>query len=281
MKKNLRLAIAQINCAVGDLEGNSEKITEYIEKAGDLGADIISFPELSVTGYPPEDLLLKPKFIKDNIEYLRKIAKGVGDILAVIGFVDKKGRDIYNSAAVVYKGRIRGACQKIFLPNYGVFDEKRYFTAGSNPFVFKLGEIIFGVNICEDIWHMDGPTKSQAALGAGFIININSSPYCAGKIKKREEVVRNEARANNVLISYTNLVGAQDELVFDGQSMVVNSYGKVISRASAFKEELLITDAEIPVARVKKAKKLLIEVSFSATLYLTERGRVNGIFDCS
>lgn len=257
--------MAQINCTVGDLEGNSARIIEYIGRAEALGADIISFPELAVTGYPPEDLLLKAKFIDDNIEWLKKIAKTTGDITAIIGFVDRRGKDIYNAAAVIHKGKVRGSCQKIFLPNYGVFDEKRYFTPGSNPCVFRLGQVIFGVNICEDIWHMDGPTEDQAFSGARLIININASPYYAGKINVREKIVRDEARSNNVVISYTNLVGGQDELVFDGQSMLVNSSGKVINRARAFAEELLVSDVQIPAGSSKHSKKSVVLVSDEVT----------------
>jgi len=261
MKKNLRLAIAQINCTIGDLDGNSAKIIEYAKKAEDLGADIVSFPELAITGYPPEDLLLKSKFIEDNIECLKRTTRKVGDIACVVGFVDKKAKDIYNAAAVIYQGKVRGTCQKIFLPNYGVFDEKRYFTAGTNACVFKLGNIVFGVNICEDIWHADGPTEEQASSGAKLIININASPYYAGKIRQREKVVRDDARANDLFISYTNMVGGQDELVFDGQSMVVDNAGSVINRASAFKEDLLITDVAIPVGKMRQAQKSAVLVS--------------------
>ena len=173
MKKSVRIAIAQINCTVGDLEGNSGKIIEWVRKAKSLGADIVAFPELAVTGYPPEDLLLKPKFITDNIEALKRIAKSVGDIVAIVGFVAREDDAIYNSAAVIYKGSVKGVYHKMMLPNYGVFDEKRYFKTGSAPHVFKIGGITFGVNICEDIWHGEGPLLQEASMGAQLIININ------------------------------------------------------------------------------------------------------------
>ncbi|MBU0895162.1 MAG: NAD+ synthase, partial [Candidatus Omnitrophica bacterium] len=172
MKKSVRVAIAQINCVVGDLRGNSGKIIDYIQRAKAIGADIVAFPELAVTGYPPEDLLLKPKFISDNACALKKIAGHVDDIIAVVGFVGQSGKDIYNSAAVIYKGTVRGVYHKMLLPNYGVFDEKRYFSSGEAPQVFRSGDIIFGVNICEDIWHKEGPLLQEASMGAKLIINI-------------------------------------------------------------------------------------------------------------
>jgi len=257
MKKNLRIAIAQINCTVGDLEGNCKKITEYLQKAKALGVEIISFPELAITGYPPEDLLLKKDFIDNNIEALKKVVKSVSDIVAVIGFVDRAEKDIYNAAAIIYKGEIKGIYHKMFLPNYGVFDEKRYFKAGAEAAIFKLGDLVLGVNICEDIWHKNRPVALQASSGAKLIIVINSSPYHAGKIKEREEVIKNQAKSNNVFISYTNLVGGQDELVFDGQSMVIDDSGKVIGRAEAFKEDLVVVDLEIPIEKTVDLKKTI------------------------
>src|SRR3989338_2697800 len=225
-KQSLRIGIAQINCTVGDLEGNSQKIRQYLSQAKAEGADIVCFPELALTGYPPEDLLLKPKFISDNLEKLKELVKAVEDVVAVVGFVDKQGQNIYNAAAVIYQGKIKGVYRKTLLPNYGVFDEQRYFSAGDKALVFKLGKIIFGVNICEDIWHSHGPVKEQASLGARLILNINASPYHSGKIKEREKIICQQARSNRVNIVYANLIGGQDELVFDGQSMVVDSSGR-------------------------------------------------------
>jgi NAD+ synthase (glutamine-hydrolysing) len=249
MKNITRIAMAQINCTVGDLNGNSAKIVEWLKKAEAAGADIAVFPELAITGYPPEDLLLKPKFIADNIEALNKVVRAVGDTIAVVGFVDQAGEDIYNAAAVIYKGEIKGIYHKVFLPNYGVFDEKRYFKAGAKPRIFSVGNINFGVNICEDIWHKDGPVREQAATGAKLILNINSSPYHMGKIKEREELIKREARDNAVFIAYANMVGGQDELVFDGRSMMVDPTGRIISRAEAFKEDLPIADIDVPAGK--------------------------------
>ncbi|MCX5679674.1 MAG: NAD+ synthase [Candidatus Omnitrophica bacterium] len=265
MKNKIRLAIAQINCTVGDLEGNVLKITDHLRKAEVLGVDIVSFPELAITGYPPEDLLLKSSFIDDNIIAIGKVAKSVGNIVAVVGFVDRKRSDIYNAAAIIHKGKIAGVCYKMSLPNYGVFDEFRYFTAAPSQSVFRLGNILFGANICEDIWHKEGSVAMQAAKGADLIINISSSPYYMGKIDKREEMVRYQAKTNNVFISYTNMVGGQDELVFDGQSMIVDHKGKVISRAAAFKEDFLVVDIDIPAAAGRFKKAVTISYSIPAT----------------
>jgi NAD+ synthase (glutamine-hydrolysing) len=250
MAENWRIAIAQINCTVGDLQGNYTKIIEYTERAKALGADIVTFPELAIAGYPPEDLLLKPKFIADNIAMHKEVAWSIKDIVTVIGFVDSEKGKIYNAASVSYGGEIKGVYRKTLLPNYGVFDEKRYFASGKKPMVFKLGDLIFGVNICEDIWFDEGPTASQARAGAALILNINASPYHAGKMKVREEIVRRQASMNNVFIFYTNLIGGQDELVFDGQSMVADNEGNIIARAAAFREDLLVVD--IPRNRLTK-----------------------------
>jgi len=258
MKKNLRMAIAQINCTVGDFEGNCVKTIGYIKRAEGLGADIVAFPELSITGYPPEDLLLKSNFVKDGLKALARVAKSVNSIIAVVGFVNRSGKDLYNAAAVIYKGEIKGIYHKMMLPNYGVFDEIRYFKAGTAPSVFRIQDLVFGVNICEDIWHKDGPTNAQAAQGASLIININASPYYAGRIKEREEVVCTMAKDNNVVISYGNLVGAQDELVFDGQSMFVDALGRLMAKAEAFKEDLLITEMDINIDKTKPAKDAIL-----------------------
>ncbi len=257
MEKYIRLALAQVNCTVGDLYFNAGKITDYIEKAQKAGADIVSFPELAITGYPPEDLLLKQHFIERNMEILKGLARSVGDIIVIAGFADKKSSGVYNAAAVMYKGKVLGAYHKILLPNYGVFDEVRYFRPGKSPFIFKVDDIVFGINICEDLWQKDGPVKVSAQAGAQVILTINSSPYHIGKIKERERIIQKAARENKVFISYTNLVGGQDELIFDGRSMVVNASGRVISRAAAFEEDMLITDIALSSARKKTGKELL------------------------
>ncbi|MEK6647321.1 MAG: NAD+ synthase [Candidatus Firestonebacteria bacterium] len=265
MENNIRICCAQLNFTVGDLKNNTEKIIAGIEKAKKLGVDIISFPELAIAGYPPEDLLLKNSFIEENIDKLKYITKFVDDIVVVIGFVDKQEGNIYNSAAIIYKKKIRDVYHKMFLPNYGVFDENRYFKQGNETIVFKFGEAIFGVNICEDIWWKDGPVKKQALAGANLILNISASPYHAGKIQERELTICEQARDNSVAIVYTNLVGGQDELVFDGQSMVVDTKGKIKNRGLAFEEDYLVFDLPIKNLEVKKVseKVVVIEKKFS------------------
>ncbi len=259
MKKALlRIGLAQINFTLGDLEGNTQKIIQNIQLAKDYGVDIVSFPELGVTGYPPEDLLLKPKFIEDNLKYLKEITEStIGNIVSIVGFVDKNKDDIYNAAAVIQNGRISVIYHKMLLPNYGVFDEKRYFSPGDKPLVFGIGKCLFGVSICEDIWQNNGPVEKMALAGAKLIININASPYHMGKVKEREDIVIKQAKDNGVFISYTNLIGGQDELVFDGQSMVVDNKGKIIKRAAAFREELLLVDLDIPVDGQNSNRKII------------------------
>ncbi|MDP3789747.1 MAG: NAD+ synthase [Candidatus Omnitrophota bacterium] len=265
MRKHIRLALAQINCTVGDLSGNCEKICQYISKAESAGADIVSFPELAVTGYPPEDLLFKAHFVERNIDTLKRIAKRADDIVVIVGFADRRGSKVFNSAAVLHRGKIIAIYHKMLLPNYGVFDEVRYFKFGEEVLVFKINDVIFGVNICEDIWHKKGPIKEQSEKGANVIITINSSPYHIGKIKERERIIQANAKKNKVFISYVNMVGGQDELVFDGRSMVVDSRGKIIARAKAFEEDLLISDIELeshhkkPHARFIELKKRFLE----------------------
>jgi len=257
MKRNIRLGLAQINCIVGDLEGNAAKILKYINEGRAKRVDIIVFPEMTVTGYPPEDLLLKPRFIEDNISKIHNIAAGCEDITAVVGFANrdgpfspelKKGGEssaIFNSAAVISGGQIKKVYNKIILPNYGVFDEKRYFKEGSCCDVFSFDDLVFGVNICEDIWHGNGPAKVQASAGlVELIININASPFHSGKHCLRERIVAKRALESNATIVYVNMVGGQDELVFDGGSMVMSSAGDLIARGPQFEETLQIVDIE-------------------------------------
>lgn len=247
----IRIGIGQINSTVGDLEGNCRKIKEYIEKAKKFKVDIIAFGELSVCGYPPEDLLFKPKFIKDNLKTLMELSKEIFDIVAIVGFVDRKGEDLYNAACVIENGMIKGVYHKMLLPNYGVYDEKRYFKEGKKPCIFKFGEILFSLNICEDIWESQ-PTKEASLMGARLIFNCSASVYHSEKRKERERILSGRAKENSLFIVYTNLVGGQDELVFDGQSMVVDSYGKIIGMAKAFKEDLLVMDLDIPTSKGRK-----------------------------
>ncbi|MBI5199346.1 MAG: NAD+ synthase [Nitrospirae bacterium] len=268
--KKIRIALAQINSTVGDLEGNMRKIEDYIKEAKKAECHIVAFPELAITGYPPEDLILKPQFIKDNLEALKEVKRNTSGITAIVGFVDKKsdstskdGASIYNAAAIIHDRRLIDIYHKILLPNYGVFDEFRYFKAGKKYPVYTIDDIVIGVNICEDIWFPVGPTRFQAHAGAKLIININGSPYYAGKRLLREKMLLNRAKENKVVIAYVNLVGGQDELVFDGQSIIVNEKGEIVLRGKAFEEELLFYDINIPEKNVKtggkrKAEKIVI-----------------------
>jgi len=258
MDNRIRIAIAQMDPTVGDIAGNRDRIVEYVRMARDLGSDIVSFPELALTGYPPEDLILKKKFVGDNLDALAQAAKSVDNIIAVIGFVDAFKGDNYNAAAVISSRSVKGVYRKMLLPNYGVFDENRYFKPGNKAAVFRFGGLVFGVNICEDIWHESGPTRAQASSGARLIINISSSPYHAGKIDEREEIIRRQARDNRVAIVYTNLVGGQDELVFDGQSFAVDAKGKLLYRADAFKEGLFVVDLDIPETGRSRGKEIVV-----------------------
>ncbi len=243
----LRVGLAQIDTTVGDLDGNVEKVVEYAGKARELGVDLAVFPELAVTGYPPEDLLLRPAFIEDNRAALRRIVERCpAGVVLVVGFVDDAGGDdIYNAAAVVHGGEVAGVYRKQLLPNYGVFDEHRYFRRGEESPVFEVAGVPVGVSICEDIWFADGPSREQAAAGAEVIVNINGSPYHAGKGREREGILAQRARENSVTVCYVNLVGGQDELVFDGGSVVIDSRGELVGRAAQFEEELLVCDLDL------------------------------------
>lgn len=222
-KATIRIACGQINCTVGDMAGNSRKIRDFAALAREAGADIVLFPELALTGYPPEDLLLKPAFIRDNLKEMEHLSGAVSGIAALVGFVDQKAGCLYNAVALVCAGKIRAVYHKMCLPNYGVFDEKRYFKNGDKPLVFGYGGCAFGVSVCEDIWDAAaGPVAAAVKGGSRCILSINASPYHAGKGGEREALIIGQARKHNVPIVYVNLVGGQDELVFDGQSLVVD-----------------------------------------------------------
>src|SRR3990172_2069094 len=242
--RSIRIAMAQINPTVGDLSNNAKKILKFVNKAKYADADIVVFPELAVTGYPPEDLLLKPQFVADNIKYLKYIAHKTKDITAIVGFVDSK-EDIYNAAAVINRGEVAAVYHKMFLPNYGVFDEDRYFQAGAAPLNIVLKGITIGIGICEDIWYPEGPARAQAIAGAEIIVNINASPYHMGKAKFREEMISTRASDNGVIIAYNNMVGGQDELVFFGQGMIIDEKMQVVARGRAFEEDLIVADVDV------------------------------------
>ncbi len=241
---SVRIALAQINSTVGDLAGNTERIISSIDEAVARGADVIVFPELAISGYPPEDLLLRPRFINENQCSLRLIAEHTRHSLVIVGFVDSDS-DVYNAAAILYDGGVRGIYHKVFLPNYGVFDENRYFRAGRASPVFRLGGVGIGVTICEDIWYEGGPASVQAANGAEIIVNLSASPYHRGKCDSRRQMLATRARDNVCVFAMCNLVGGQDELVFDGESMIVDEQGAVLAAGEAFKEDLVVADVQI------------------------------------
>lgn len=250
--KTLRLALAQINPTVGDLGGNTRKIIDAIRRASKAGALIVALPELALTGYPPEDLLLKQSFIGENLRALDAIRKAMpSGIAAVIGFVEREV-DIHNSAAVLCDGRVCGTYRKMHLPNYGVFDEFRYFQPGVEPKVFKVADVMVGITICEDMWYPEGPHRTQAIAGAEVIININASPYSIGKRDERERMLRTRATDSSVVVAYLNTVGGQDELVFDGASMIIDEHGEVMARGAQFKEDLIVADIDLDAVFMRR-----------------------------
>src|SRR4030042_4658657 len=217
--RTLRIGLCQINTIVGDIEGNTKKILDYIARGKKMGVDLLVFPEMAVTGYPPEDLLLMPKFIEANSRAIEEIAKAPSSITAIVGFVDKDG-DIFNAAGLLHHGKLVDTYCKSYLPNYGVFDEDRYFQTGNENFIFTLKSTPIGISICEDIWYPGDPIRTQTLHGkAELIINISSSPYHAGKSAFRERMVSTRASDNLAIVAFCNMVGGQDELVFDGGSL--------------------------------------------------------------
>jgi NAD+ synthase (glutamine-hydrolysing) len=254
--------MAQVNPTVGDLEGNVALVTRHYQQAKVAGADLVAFPELVVTGYPPEDLLLKPAFVNANLDAIADLARALRGPAALVGFVDREddGR-LYNAAAVLSGGRIRGVYHKVLLPNYGVFDEKRYFEPGSTCPVFVIRGVQVGITICEDAWAGDGPVKACASAGAEVVVNINASPYHMNKAFERQVLFRQRARDNKVFFLYVQTVGGQDELVFDGDSLAYDPTGRLIARGSQFEEELVPVDLELadrPRAVRKRAEVVRI-----------------------
>jgi NAD+ synthase (glutamine-hydrolysing) len=272
--RSLRIAMAQINPTVGDIVGNTRLIQTWIKEARQAKADLVAFPELAITGYPPEDLLFKPRFIEDTHRALRAVAAEARGVVVVVGYVGQgatavltsdapsfplAGRhELYNEAAVLSDRRILATYRKRHLPNYGVFDESRYFHPGSRLPLLVLNGVTIGVNICEDIWFSDGPTRAQAAAGAEVIVNINASPFHVGKGRMREQVLATRARENRVIVTYTNTVGGQDELVFDGCSMIVDQAGEIVGRGKAFEQDLIVADLDVAAvgrARLTQGRK--------------------------
>ena len=276
--RTFRIAMVQMNPTVGDLDGNVRRILGWLREAKKTKPDLVAFPELAITGYPPEDLLLKPQFVEDNRRALNEVARACGELVVVIGYVGQGGlsdqkeaassvlpagrHELYNAAAIIAERRLVTTYAKWYLPNYGVFDESRYFHPGRRLPLVTVNGTVVGVNICEDIWLPEGPTRTQAAAGAEVIVNINASPFHVGKSRSREQMLATRARDNRVIVTYTNTVGGQDELVFDGHSVIVDHTGELVARAKGFEEDLLTADLNIEsVARARVAQGRKPDVS--------------------
>ena len=248
--RQLRIGMAQINSTVGDFDGNTRKILQAIAEAKSLGVDLLTFPELAICGYPPEDLLFKPHFIEENLRCLDKITEGSSGLTVVVGFVDAKD-DTYNAAAIIHDGKLAGVYHKIYLPNYGVCDEDRYFREGQECPVYVIGGVGVGITICEDIWYEAGPVAAQAYSGAEVIVNISASPYHVGRPYQRGRrylrgsMLESRAADNVAIVVYNNLVGGQDQLVFDGNSLVVDEKGLLLVEGKQFEEDLVVVDLDV------------------------------------
>jgi len=242
--RTLRIGLCQINTTVGDIEGNTRKILDHIAQGKKRAVDLLVFPEMAVTGYPPEDLLLMPKFIESNLKAVKRIARATSSITVVVGFVNKN-RDIFNSAALLHHGKMIEAYSKSYLPNYGVFDENRYFQSGKENFIFTLKATPIGLSICEDLWYPGDPVRTQALYGgAELIVNISASPYHSGKSILREKMISTRATDNVAVVAFCNLVGGQDELVFDGGSLIFDQRGELLARGKQFEEDLVVADLD-------------------------------------
>jgi NAD+ synthase (glutamine-hydrolysing) len=242
--RRVRVGLAQVNPTVGAIEANARLVVDGMGRARSAGCDLVAFPELTLTGYPPEDLLFKPAFIEANLRALADVTKQSKGLTAVLGYVDKRD-DIFNAAAVLHDGTHAGTYHKQYLPNYGVFDENRYFQSGTESPIFVMGDVAMAANICEDIWYPTGPTTRQALAGAELIVTINASPYHVGKAQFREKMLATRASDDLVCLAFVNTVGGQDELVFDGHSFVFNEKGECVARGRAFEEDLVITDIDL------------------------------------
>jgi NAD+ synthase (glutamine-hydrolysing) len=249
----LRLALAQINSRVGDIEGNAAKISEYVDRARDDGAELVLFPELALTGYPPEDLLLKEHFLRAATEAMQELARECEGIVALVGFPERVD-DVYNGLAVLAEGELQAVYRKSVLPNYGVFDEQRYFQVGEGGAVLELGDARLGLTICEDIWTPGPPASDEALAGAPLILNASASPYHAGKGLERERMLIQRARDNLVGVAFTNLVGGQDELIFDGHSLLLDHEGTVLARAPQFAEALTVATVDLQAAMTARLR---------------------------
>ena len=248
----VRIALAQLNLPVGDVDGNARRLQERMEQAADLGAQIVAFPELAITGYPPEDLVLKRSFLEANVAAMKRVAGSSRQQLVVFGFVEPGRGRLYNSAAICKEGELIGVYRKHLLPNYGVFDEQRYFEPGRGHFLFEAKGAIVGVTVCEDAWDDNGPVVRQGEAGAQVIVNINASPFHKDKLGERTDLLSARARRASASIAYVNMVGGQDELVFDGGSLAVAPDGRVVARLPQFVEEMAVVDLSVGEGGSKK-----------------------------
>jgi NAD+ synthase (glutamine-hydrolysing) len=262
----VRAGLAQLNLVVGDLDGNTERIIGAIKAAESDRCDLVAFPELAITGYPPEDLLLKPAFVSDNREALHRVMAASGRCAALVGFVDQVGDDLFNAVAICADGRLVGTYHKHRLPNYEVFDERRYFEPGSDPVeLYRIGGVRVAATICEDAWVADGPLAAAGRAGAELIVNVNGSPFHAGKQRERERILADRAREAGCPIVYVNMVGGQDELVFDGGSQVLDAQGQVVSRVERFDDVVFVTDVHVPERPEPADLALVVEVSATSS----------------
>ena len=245
----LRLGLAQIDTTVGDIAGNEEKVGTLLGQARDAGAQLVLFPELALTGYPPEDLLLKDHFLADARAALDRVAAGAPDVVALVGFPERAVEDVYNAVGVLAEGQVQAIYRKVYLPNYGVFDEQRYFQSGQGGALVEIGDTMVGLTICEDMWEPGPPASDEALAGATLLVNLSASPYHAGKGAEREAMMVQRARDNLAAVAFCNLVGGQDELVFDGHSLVIDHAGEVVARAAQFEEELLLVTIDPHASR--------------------------------
>src|SRR4029077_17114549 len=243
-----------MNATVGDIAGNAVRIRAWRRAAVEAGAELVLFPELALTGYPPEDLLLREHFLADAATALRELADETEGVVAVVG-CPERAEDVYNSAAVLAGGAVHAIYRKLYLPNYGVFDEQRYFQAGAAGAVIDLGEHRLGLTVCEDIWEPGPPASEEALAGATLIVNISASPYHAGKGMEREQMFAQRARDNLACVAFCGLVGGQDELVFDGHSCVIDHNGATIARAAQFREQLLVCDVDLDAAAAARLRE--------------------------
>ena len=256
----LRIALAQLDLTVGDIDGNVERIERGLLRAREQQADLVLFPELALTGYPPEDLLLKPHFVVAAREALSRLLPRTAGLTALVGFPDRQGGDLFNAAAVLHDAELAAVCHKALLPNYAVFDENRYFAPGTTRLIFERAlagsedPVRLGVSICEDIWYADGPPAAQAAAGAELLLVISASPYQSGKTAARERMLAARAADNAAAVVFCNLVGGQDELVFDGGSVVLDARGEVVARARPFEEDLVVADLSVEAVRATRAR---------------------------